>query len=66
MAVYRLHVPKPEFLNMVLVQRKAETIQEEREGQSSSQNWAGQCCSGKGVETWIVWVLSLPGQTWQN
>lgn len=35
---------------MVLVQKKAETIQE-GEGQSSSQSWAGQCCSGKDLET---------------
>lgn len=41
----------------MLEQRKAGTSQEER-GQSSLQGWAGQCCSGKSVETWIVWVLS--------
>jgi len=31
MAVERFYVPKAEYLNMVLVQRKYETIQKERE-----------------------------------
>lgn len=42
---------------MVLVQRKAETIQEERDGQLFTKLVRSVLlCSG--VETWITWVLS--------